>query len=798
VRRRRLGRQVALTLGALALACGPAAAAQGNLYPFGAGGWGTGEQFTGSVLAGPTWEIHAGALSPAKAGDAFAMVWGCPIGGSEIAAVQFDALRTAGASSLEVAVSSGSTRIWAEPDAGMPQSPAGGRAYYVPVPSGLCSVRLALTQVETRAQNPRTYYIGNPRILVRDLAAPTLSVGAPGTGWQRAGSVHVGWTVSDNFGADGVATEHIDVDGIPQWALPVGDGAHGVDLDLSAFANGRHDLRITIDGDGTAGATDSRPLWLDGHAPAVGAMSASPTAVPGRGSFAWTVADDASGVSSSVVEVNTAGDGSGSGEWRQVGSAVGPGAHRIDDVALTGMADGVHAWRVWASDAVGNAAVTPAPAAGRLSLDTTAPSLELHGVPGGWVNRAEIDLTATDNLQSTLGVGAVEVEVNTAADAGEGGAWQRRGAVTGAPGRRLVPLELGGLEDGRHLARVLARNGGPLGGALVTERRVVLRVDGTAPTISGATFAADGAGGVRVAWVAQDDRSGVATASVQWKDAGVWRPLGSTPAAEGAGEMSVNASALGGRAHALRLVIADAAGNTAIKAAQAKVTGGVGRTAADPLARLAKARLALAVPGARPARSGRVLIRRVVAGRSFTLTGRLLDASGHALSGTELQARGHRGKVVGHALTRRDGRFTMVVRPVAGGPLLVGVPADGRLIRARTSVEVVVEVRPRVELGASSTVSLAGQPLLFTGRLRPAPREVGAGSRKGIILEWLDPVRRTWRPVVNARIHADGTFAIPWTFTLSGLTVPMRVTVPAEVGWPLLPARSRVIPVTLR
>ena len=104
-----------------------------------------------------------------------------------------------------------------------------------------------------------------------------------------------------------------------------------------------------------------------------------------------------------------------------------------------------------------------------------------------------------------------------------------------------------------------------------------------------------------------------------------------------------------------------------------------------------------------------------------------------------------------------------------------------------------VEVRPKVRLAASSSVALAGQEVRFTGRLVPAPADIGLGSRKGVVLEWLDPVRGTWRPVVNARIGADGTFAIPWSFALRGLTIPMRVTVPTEVGWPLLYFRRRYL-----
>jgi hypothetical protein len=103
-----------------------------------------------------------------------------------------------------------------------------------------------------------------------------------------------------------------------------------------------------------------------------------------------------------------------------------------------------------------------------------------------------------------------------------------------------------------------------------------------------------------------------------------------------------------------------------------------------------------------------------------------------------------------------------------------------------------------VSLAVSSSETAVGQEVRFIGRLVPAPAQLGLGSRKGVVLEWLDPVRRTWRPVVNARIRSDGAFAIPWSFALRGLTIPMRATVPAEVGWPLLPARSGVIRVTVR
>jgi hypothetical protein len=297
--------------------------------------------------------------------------------------------------------------------------------------------------------------------------------------------------------------------------------------------------------------------------------------------------------------------------------------------------------------------------------------------------------------------------------------------------------------------------------------------------------------------VADDATAGVATATVQWRDGAAWRTIARQSAGDGAGTMAVDVSTLPDGERTFRLLVADGAGNAAARTLIARVS--VAGTASDALARLRGARLTLAVPGSRVQRRGprRVLVRRIGLGATVTITGRLRDAHGRAIAGAEIHARGHRGALAGQAVTDRAGRFRMTARPAAGALLRVGVPAGRELLPARASADVRVEVRPRVSFVASATTAAAGQEVRFSGRLRPAPGQIGLGSRKGVVLEWLDPVRRTWRPVVNARIRRDGTFAIPWSFALSGLRIPMRVTVPAEVGWPLLPARSRVIRVAV-
>jgi hypothetical protein len=789
-----------VALGALLALCAAPAAAQavdGAIYGYGASVWSARPGITATVHAGPVWLVQAPALNPAGTGNFWEMNWHCPVPGSEIAAVQFGALRTQLPSSLAVGVASERRGVWTEGDELMPRSPAPGRAYHVPLPPGQCNVHLSLVQLEQRSQHARGWFIDNPRVLVRDVAPPSVVVRHVPPGWINGGAnaARVEWTASDNFGSDGTGLQRVSIAGHVRWVGGPGAGDHAVAVPLDGFGDGVHRVLVEVDGDGTAGGAADGVIHLDRTPPVAGGLAASATAT-GTATLRWEVGDNLSGAAASDVQVNAAGDGSTAGAWEPLARASGPGPHTATVAA--GVPDGVHAWRVVAADGAGNVGATPGP--DRIVVDTTPPSLELHDVPSGWVRSLDLDLTATDNLQSALGLGATQIDVNAADDGGEGGAWLTRSSAVAAPGRRIVPIDLAGLADGRHVVRVVVRNGGAVGQALATERRATVRVDRSPPTIARASFTG-GAGMLTVTWVADDPLAGAETATVQWRDGEAWRTLAAQQVTDGAGSMSIDVSALPPGQRSLRVVLADAAGNVAARQGEAKLSRvGAGSTAADPFARLRDARLSLAVSRARRARVGGrpALVARIPVGGTVAVAGRLRDARGRAIAGAEIRARGHRGVLVGRALTARTGRFRLVARPLAGGPLVVGVPAGRELLPSRGAVAVHVEVAPRLSVAASTRTTTPGQEVLFTGRLFPAPGDIGLGSRKGIVLEWRDPIRRTWRPVVNARLHRDGTFAIPWSFNVRGLTIPMRVSVPIEVGWPLLPVRSGVIDVAVR
>ena len=311
-----------------------------------------------------------------------------------------------------------------------------------------------------------------------------------------------------------------------------------------------------------------------------------------------------------------------------------------------------------------------------------------------------------------LGLGATEVDVNAATDGGESGEWVRRSTTTGPAGRRVIPVTFPGLTSGRHALRVTVRNGGPFGGALATEVRALVRVDLDAPAISRAGFAPAEGRPMTVAWTADDVHSGVAAATVQWRQGGTWRTLASERASDGSGSMLIDVSALPNGPQAFRLVVADAAGNVAARSATAQISGaGVGSIASDPLGRLRTARLTVTLAGARAERrDGRVvLVRRIAAGRTVILQGVLLDRRRRPIVGAEVQARGYRGRLIGRGLTRSGGRFAFLLKPVGGGAVRIGVASGKELLPRRPRGTLRLEVRPRLEVSASASAVPAGR-----------------------------------------------------------------------------------------
>ncbi len=891
--------------GAVLLAAAvPATATTGNLYAYGSSPtWTTGSQFASGV-SNDVWTISSGSLDPALAGTTWQMNWACPVSGSVISQVKWSALRTAAPSHMEMDVLADLARVWSIPDAYIPRSPAGGQAYDIGLAAGTCNVHLRLVQTSTRQQGQRTYFIDHPRIIVRDLTPPTVSVTSLQGGWINTSQTHseIRWSTSDNFGGDGVGEQRITIGGQLHYRGFPGAGSHSVNAGIVPVGDGVHRVVVQADGDGTGGATATGTLSIDLTEPSASNLSAAHTATPGYGRFVVAPTDGTSGVAQTQVEINDAGDGATGGAWSTIATQTGAATLADGSVRTSTVPDGLHAWRARVTDHAGNVGYAAGPQ--QVAVDTTAPSLSLGAPPRGHVRSLVLGYEQSDNLQAAFGLGASEFEANLALDGSAAGGWLRLATPDAGPGAHNVDLDLGGLTDGSHLMRVRARNGGGLGNSLFAERRMTVRVDNTSPEVSNVSFTTGASGTVDVAWIAQDALSGVARAVVQRRRGGSWQTMTDQAAASGAGRLSVDASSLpdgplqlrlrvydgagnisetasigaavdstppsvtdlalaggppwkltwtqqdaGGRlrscatslqvsgpgtngawrevasaelgagthsaalpvaglpagAYRVRVVVCDPSGNVASATVGGlAITGaellGAGSTARDRFARLRKSRLTVSVAGARVERrrGRRTLVRALRGGQRLTITGRLRDRAGRPLRRELLHVQGYKRRVIGTTRTRANGRYRVRVRPEASGLIRVGAPAGKTLLPRRASARIRVLLRPRVTLAASRASAQRGQAVRIFGRIWPAPARLGGSRRKTIVLEWLDPMRHRWRPVVNGRVRRDGRFSFTWRFGVSGLTVPMRVRLPAERGWPLRPGRSRIIRVAVR
>ncbi len=183
-------------------------------------------------------------------------------------------------------------------------------------------------------------------------------------------------------------------------------------------------------------------------------------------------------------------------------------------------------------------------------------------------------------------------------------------------------------------------------------------------------------------------------------------------------------------------------------------------------------------------RSGRLLVPLIAAtySRPVRISGRFLHPNGRGLRGATVYLLDPEGFSHGTTLTDRRGRFTFQVRPRRSGTWRA--IALGRPLVVAPGV---IQLRPLVTTRISARSIQPGETLRISGAI--APR--GAGRGKLVKLEWRQD--STWRPLALATADRRGRYVLSYRFSAGAgaFTIPLRVVVPREKGWPFLPVVAK-------
>ncbi len=274
-------------------------------------------------------------------------------------------------------------------------------------------------------------------------------------------------------------------------------------------------------------------------------------------------------------------------------------------------------------------------------------------------------------------------------------------------------------------------------------------------------------------------------------------------------DLPINTTTIPNGQHTLKVLVQDAAGNSAVgydgtistKQPSNDSLGalpGLGTTAGSSPASTPAA----VANGATASRTARLnlgvkhRITRTYSHRAFRATGRLLDGQGHPIVGAALdvlqQISGSPSlAVIGHAKTRANGTFAATV---PGGPNRTieiayrafstdaGYAATAKIAEA-VKAGVKLSVSPH-RTGSEGTITLSGQVL------GPVPAE-------GVAVELLVHYRGRWEPFRVPQTDSRGRFEVVYQFQGGVGHFPFRASVlGGQTGFPFAHGESRAVDVT--
>jgi hypothetical protein len=279
------------------------------------------------------------------------------------------------------------------------------------------------------------------------------------------------------------------------------------------------------------------------------------------------------------------------------------------------------------------------------------------------------------------------------------------------------------------------------------------------------------------------------------------------PASESV-DLPINTASLPNGQHTLKVIVQDAAGNSAVVydgsiSTKQPASNSLGALPGPGTGAGGSQAAAAGVPnGTTASRSARITlglkrrITRTYGRRALHVTGRLLDGRGHPIAGATLDVLQQidgwaRASVIGHVHTRANGTF---VARVPGGPTRT-VQIAYRAFSTDAGYAAVGTIAETVDAGVK--LSVAPNRTGSEGTITLSGRVLGPVPAQGVVVELLVHYRGRWEPFRAPRTDSRGRFEVVYQFQGGVGRFPFRALVfGAQGGFPFTSGESKVVDVT--
>jgi hypothetical protein len=273
-------------------------------------------------------------------------------------------------------------------------------------------------------------------------------------------------------------------------------------------------------------------------------------------------------------------------------------------------------------------------------------------------------------------------------------------------------------------------------------------------------------------------------------------------------DLPINTSSLPDGQHTLKVIVEDAAQNSsvvydgAISTHNAPANSSLGTLPGPGTHATSSALSGAGTPNGAGASDQAQLrlglpraITRSYSHRALRVTGRLLDAQGHAISGATLDVSQQitgvaAGKLIGHAKTANNGTFAVAV---PGGPSRT-VAVAYRAFSAEGAYAAQAKVQESVAAGVR--LSVDPRRTSPTGTITLSGRVLGAVPSQGVVVELLVHYRGRWEPFRDPRTDSRGRFQVVYQFQGGLGHFPFRaLAFGGQVGFPFVHGESGAVDV---